>query len=316
MMNMNVLTPLLLTTAAGLATGVGGAIALLANKTNTKLLAFALGLSAGVMIYVAFVELLNHANNTLTNIHGNFTGQWIAAAGFFTGILAIAVIDKLVPNMQNPHEARPIEGKIHLCDEESHTTNDGEILKQVQDDMGEAYQMQQEMLKQVQHDKEKHTTNVKRQEQNKQKLLKTSIVTAVAISIHNFPEGVATFMAALDNNNLGIAIASAIAIHNVPEGIAVAIPVLYATGSRKKALTLAIISGVAEPVGAGIAFLFLQNFMTPNVMALVFAGVAGIMVFISIDELLPAAHQYGHSQHAMYGLVAGMAVMAVSLILL
>ena len=140
--------------------------------------------------------------------------------------------------------------------------------------------------------------------------------TALAIGIHNFPEGIATFTSAVDNMALGVAIAVAIAIHNIPEGIAVSIPIFYATGDRKKAFKLSLLSGLAEPVGALLAYLVLMPFMSPTLMGCILAGVAGIMVFISIDELLPAAREYGEAHISIYGVVAGMALMAVSLILL
>ena len=148
------------------------------------------------------------------------------------------------------------------------------------------------------------------------KLMRMGVMTALAIGIHNFPEGIATFTSAVDNMALGVAIAAAIAIHNIPEGIAVSIPVYYATGDRKKAFKLSLLSGLAEPVGAVLAYLVLMPFMTPTLMGCILAGVAGIMVFISIDELLPAAREYGEAHISIYGVVAGMALMAVSLIML
>lgn len=138
----------------------------------------------------------------------------------------------------------------------------------------------------------------------------------MAIAIHNFPEGIATFMSALHDPNLGVAIAVAIAIHNVPEGIAVAVPIFYATGIRMKAFKLSFLSGLAEPFGAFIAYLILMPFLTDVMFGVIFAGVAGIMVFISLDELLPAAKKYDETHLSIYGLVAGMAIMAISLVLL
>jgi zinc transporter, ZIP family len=148
------------------------------------------------------------------------------------------------------------------------------------------------------------------------KLMKIGTFTALAIAIHNFPEGIATFMSALHDPNLGVAIAVAIAIHNVPEGIAVAVPIFYATGIRMKAFKLSFLSGLAEPFGAFIAYLILMPFLTDVMFGVIFAGVAGIMVFISLDELLPAAKKYDETHLSIYGLVAGMAIMAISLVLL
>lgn len=146
-------------------------------------------------------------------------------------------------------------------------------------------------------------------------LLKMGTFTALAIAIHNFPEGIATFTSALQNPSLGIAIAVAVAIHNIPEGIAVSVPVYYATGSKKKAFTLSFLSGLSEPIGALVAYLILMPFLNDIMFGVIFAAVAGIMVFISLDELLPAAKKYDEAHLSIYGLIGGMAVMALSLLL-
>lgn len=217
------------------------------------------------MIYVSFMELLADANERLTLTMG-LHGKWLCIALFFGGIFLIALIDKLVPSKENPHEIRSLESM------NSHPP--------------------------------------------KSKLIRLGTMTALAIGIHNFPEGLATFTAALDSPTLGIAIGVAIAIHNIPEGIAVAVPVYQATGDRRKALRLSFLSGVAEPVGALIGYLILMPFLSPTLLGAVFAVVAGIMVFISLDELLPAAREWGFHHISIYGLVAGMAIMAVSLTIL
>ena len=256
-----------LTLFAGLSTGIGSAIAFFAKQTNTKFLSVSLGFSAGVMIYVSFVEILAKARANLSFELGDRVGYWATVAAFFAGILIIAIIDKLIPSADNPHEIRRIE------------------------DMATGSKLKNE------------------------KLMRMGMFTALAIGIHNFPEGLATFTAALTQPELGIAIAVAIAIHNIPEGIAVSVPVYYATGNKKKAFTLSFLSGLAEPVGALIGYLLLMPFMSPVVFGLLFAAVAGIMVFISLDELLPSAREYGEHHLSIYGLVAGMVVMAVSLLL-
>lgn len=149
-----------------------------------------------------------------------------------------------------------------------------------------------------------------------ERLMRMGLFTALAIAIHNFPEGIATFMSVIQDPSVGVAVAIAVAIHNIPEGIAVAIPIFYATGKKMKAFKWSFASGLSEPLGALIAFLILMPFLTDTMFGIVFAGVAGIMVFISIDELLPAAKKYDEAHSSVYGLVAGMAVMAVSLVLL
>lgn len=258
----------LLTLFAGLSTGFGSLIALFTHKTNVKFLSVALGFSAGVMIYISFTEILVKAKESLVAEMGTISGSWIMVAAFFGGILLIALIDKLVPSEENPHE-------IHKVEE-----MEGFI-------------------------KSKQT----------EKLYRMGIFSALAIAIHNFPEGLATFTAALTDPQIGIPIAVAIAIHNIPEGIAVSIPIFFATGNRYKAFRLSFLSGLAEPVGALIGYLILMPFMSPLVFGILFAAVAGIMVYISLDELLPAAREYGEHHLSIYGLLLGMAVMAVSLLL-
>ena len=146
-------------------------------------------------------------------------------------------------------------------------------------------------------------------------LYKTGLVTALAIGIHNFPEGLATFFSALKDPSMGIAIAFAVAIHNIPEGIAVSIPIYYATGSKKQAFIYSFLSGVSEPLGGLIGYFFLKSFLGDTLIGCVFSSIAGVMVFISIDQLLPAAREYGEHHLSIYGLIAGMMVMAFSLIL-
>ncbi|NLY80037.1 MAG: zinc transporter ZupT [Lysinibacillus sp.] len=148
------------------------------------------------------------------------------------------------------------------------------------------------------------------------KLMKMGMFTALALAIHNFPEGIATFISTLHDPSVGLAIAIAVAIHNVPEGIAVAIPIFYATGNRKKAFKWSFISGLAEPIGAFVAFFILMPFLNEIMFGIIFAAVAGIMVFISLDELLPAAQKYDETHLSIYGMIAGMAVMAISLLIL
>jgi ZIP family zinc transporter len=160
-----------------------------------------------------------------------------------------------------------------------------------------------------------HDLSEEREYQKRSGLYRTGLFAAVAIAIHNFPEGLATFASALKDPELGISIAIAIAIHNIPEGIAVSIPIYYATHNRKKAFLYSFLSGLAEPLGAIVGFFLFYSYFTDGVFGILFAGVGGIMVFISLDELLPAAKEYGEHHLSIYGLLAGMAVMAASLLL-
>lgn len=153
------------------------------------------------------------------------------------------------------------------------------------------------------------------EEREKRGLLRTGVFTALAIAIHNFPEGLATFVSALSDIKIAIPIAVAIAIHNIPEGISVSVPIYYATGNKKKAFMYSFLSGMAEPVGAIVGYGLLRNFFNDLSFGIIFAMVAGIMVFISLDELLPAAKEYGEHHLSIYGLILGMIVMAVSLLL-
>jgi ZIP family zinc transporter len=251
---------------AGLSTGIGSAIAFFAKKTDKRFLAVSLGFSAGVMIYVSFVEILSKARIQLSSELGDRRGYWAVVGAFFAGILSIAVIDKLIPERANPHEFKSMPD-ISAGNDENH------------------------------------------------KLMRMGLFTALVIAIHNFPEGLATFTAALTNLKVGIAIAVAVAIHNIPEGIAVSVPVYYATGDRKRAFLLSFSSGLAEPLGALLGYLILMPFMSPVVSGVLFGVVAGIMVFISLDELLPSAREYGQHHLSIYGLIAGMGVMALSLLL-
>ncbi|NPD86609.1 zinc transporter ZupT [Lentimicrobium sp. L6] len=257
-----------LTLFAGLSTGIGSIISLVAKRTNTAFLTVSLGFSAGVMIYVSFVEIFPKAREELVADIGIVAGNWVTVLSFFGGMALIAIIDKFIPNIENPHEIRNVE--------------DLKTGKNLQDS---------------------------------DKLMRTGIYTALAIGIHNFPEGLATFTAALRDPQLGIPIAIAIAIHNIPEGIAVAVPIYYATGNKRKAFWYSFLSGLSEPVGALIGFAILMPFMSASVFGILFAGVAGVMVFISLDELLPSAREYGEHHLSIYGLVAGMIVMAVSLLM-
>lgn len=252
-----------LTLLAGLSTSIGAGIAVSKRHAGPAFMAAALGLSAGVMLYVSFMEILPTGLEQLTDAFGGKkAGTWAVVLAFFVGIAIIAVIDRIVPEEINPHEPATTE-----------------------------------------------------EEARRKRLMKTGVFTACALAFHNFPEGFATFLAGLEDPRIAIPVAVAIAIHNIPEGIAVAVPLREATGSRAKAFWWATVSGLAEPVGAAVGFVLLLPLMGPAKMGFSFAAIAGIMVFISLDELLPTAEETGEHHHAIYGLIAGMAVMALSLLM-
>ncbi|OHO70828.1 zinc transporter ZupT [Corynebacterium sp. HMSC036D03] len=252
-----------LTLLAGLSTSIGAGIAVSKRHAGPAFMAAALGLSAGVMLYVSFMEILPTGLEQLTDAFGGKkAGTWAVVLAFFVGIAIIAVIDRIVPEEINPHEPATTE-----------------------------------------------------EEARRKRLMKTGVFTACALAFHNSPEGFATFLAGLEDPRIAIPVAVAIAIHNIPEGIAVAVPLREATGSRAKAFWWATVSGLAEPVGAAVGFVLLLPLMGPATMGFSFAAIAGIMVFISLDELLPTAEETGEHHHAIYGLIAGMAVMALSLLM-
>jgi ZIP family zinc transporter len=258
-----------LTLVAGLSTVIGSTLAFFTRRTNTKFLSLGLGFSAGVMLYVSFVEIFFEAKDSLVTGLGETPGYWATVLAFFGGILLIGIIDRLVPSYENPHEVHRVE--------------------EIDSSLG-------------------HHDN--------RKLMRMGLFVALAITIHNFPEGLVTFTAALSDVTLGAILAIAIAIHNIPEGISVSVPIFYATGSRRKAFAYSFLSGLAEPLGAVIGFALLFPFLNDVVFGVIFAAVAGIMVFISLDQLLPTSRAYGEHHLAVYGLIAGMVVMALSLLLL
>ena len=249
---------LLLTTIAGLSTGIGSTIAYFIKKPKMSYLCFSLGLSAGVMLYVSFVELLPDAFETV--------GEIVGLYAFFAGIVVIGVIDVLIPEGENPHAFKEVKPR--------------------------------------------------RKGRTDKALLRVGLLTALAVGIHNFPEGLATFGTALNDVKLGLLITFAIAIHNIPEGISVSMPIYYATGDKKKAFFYSFMSGVAEPIAAVLGLLILIPILSEGVLAFLLAFVAGIMVYISVDELVPVAQKYDTGHCAILGIILGMLIMAVSLLLL
>ena len=241
--------PLILTTVAGLSTVLGSLIFFLIKKFKNSHLVFSLGLSAGAMLYISFVELLGNAIND--------SGFLIANAIFLAGIGAMMLLDFFIPHKY---------------------LNETEGL---------------------------HPDHAS--------LYPTGIFIALGIAIHNFPEGMAVFISSLSDIHLGTALAVAIAVHNIPEGIAIAIPIYYATRSKSRAFIYSFLSGVAEPLGAIAVILFLGKFVSTLTMAYLFAFVAGIMVFICFDELLPHAIKAQHHKLAITGIVLGMILMIASL---
>jgi len=250
--NTKIWLPILLSFLAGIFTVIGSLITFLIRDLKRSYLQFSLGLSAGVMIYVSFVELLASAIKNIGAIRANIA--------FFCGIILFMLMDFLIP-----HE---------YIEEHIETTT---------------------------HDK---------------KMMKAGILIALGIAIHNFPEGLAVFMSSLVSIKLGVVLAIAIALHNIPEGLAVAMPIFYATKSRTKAFWYSFLSGFAEPVGAVLGLIILMPLFTPSILYFCLALVAGIMVFISFDELLPLSCESASYHLAISGIIIGMLIMAISTALL
>ena len=262
----NILIAFGLSTIAGLSTGFGSLIGLFTKKTNTSFLALSLGFSAGVMLFVSFIDIIPKANGILSEVYPEKIAYRYTLFSFFAGIAITMIIDKLIPDYKNPHH--------------------GHLVEEINDIP-----------------------------QNT-KLYRIGIFTALAITVHNFPEGMVTFAGYLADPNMGITITSAIALHNIPEGIAVAIPIYFSTGSKKKAFWFSFISGLSEPLGALFAYGLLSYFDTSFNFGFLFAAVAGVMVYISLEELIPTSRVYDKSNLSVYGLIVGMFVVALSIILM
>jgi ZIP family zinc transporter len=262
-----------LTLLAGFSTSIGAALAFFSKSKNYTILSVGMGFSAGVMIYVSFMEILVKSKDSFAELYSSqIMGESLTVLCFFAGIALSAFIDKMIPDDVNPHE----------------TKSNSELLE----------------LK----------PNIQSSIINDSALKRTGVFTALAIGIHNFPEGFATFISALESPSVGISIAFAIAIHNIPEGMAVSLPIYHATGNKKSAFWYATLSGLAEPIGALVGFFILLPFMGDATLGITFGLVAGIMVYISFDELLPAARVYGNAHTTIAGITLGMFVMALSLI--
>ena len=259
-----IISALILTLIAGSATGIGGALVLFKKKLSSKFLAGSLGLSAGVMIFISMAEMLPESQELIRST-GLTHGEALVIVAFFVGMGLITLIDFLVPEYENPHEASELSLE---------------------------------------------------QGGNEKALHRLGIMSALAIAIHNFPEGIATFIGAMNDPQMGAGITFAISIHNIPEGIMVAIPIYYATHKKGKAIGNAFLSGIAEPIGGILGYFLLSRFFENSMSGIMLGIVAGIMTYISLDELLPTAEKYGKHHIAIAGAVGGMAIMGISLLII
>jgi ZIP family zinc transporter len=249
-----IIIPFLITMFAGLSTVVGSLIFFSHTFLSKKHIGFFLGLSAGVMIYLSFMELLPYSVNGIGFLNANIY--------LFFGIIIMVLVDFLIPHNY-------IKERIS-----------------------------------------------KKQKVFDHKLLSTGFMVALGLIIHNFPEGMAVFLSSFSNIKLGALLAIAIAIHNIPEGIAVSAPIYHATLNKGKAIKYAFISGMAEPVGAIFAYLLFRPYLNKNIISYIFAIVAGIMIYISFDELLPACFKDNQGHKAILGIIAGMIIAFCSLLFL
>ena len=274
-----IISALILTLIAGAATGIGGALVLFKKKISSDFLAGALGVSAGVMIFISMAEMFPESQEMIAGT-GLTHGEAFVLVAFFVGMGLITLIDFAIPEYENPHEATGLSL-----------------------------------------DSKTPAVGVLEQTGNEKALHRLGLLSALAIAVHNFPEGIATFIGALNDPEMGAGITFAIAIHNIPEGIAVAIPIYYATKSKGKALLYATLSGMSEVIGALLCLAVTAIFgieLTGGgpTFPLVMAAVAGIMIYISLDELLPTAEKYGKHHIAIAGVVGGMAIMGISLLIM
>jgi len=279
-------TALAIAFGAGMATVLGGVIVVFFKANNTRLLSFGLAFSGGAMVYVSLVEIFAKAQVSFAEALEPQAAYAAATFFFFVGVGLLFAVDRFVPN---PHTGMS-EADVRAAAQDLAR---GELPDMV-----------------------KNSGNIDAAEAANRKLVaRVGLLAALAITAHNLPEGLATFFATLDNPTVGLALAVAIAVHNIPEGVSIAVPVYYATGSRTKAILATFVSGLAEPFGAIVGYVLLAGVLTPFVFGAVFAVIAGAMVFLALDELLPAARSYSKGHETVYGMLVGMAMIALSLVL-
>lgn len=273
------LLALTLSTLAGLSTVLGGIVTFFIKHNSLKFLSFGLGLSAGVMLFVSLVDLYPHASEMIINQMGE-KYVWLSIIFFTIGILAAVAIDYFIPD----HIQAPMLSKQLGANEQHTDSTDVEENEMAQISIG--------------------------------KIKKAGILTAIVVAVHNLPEGLATFFLTAQNTMLGIGIVIAIAIHNIPEGMAISIPVYQATHSKRKAFLYSFLSGMAEPIGGVVGFILIKALFPNLCVGILFALVAGIMTYISLDTLLPLSKDYDTGHYSISGVVFGILLMGITLIVL
>ena len=283
-----ILTALLLSLIAGLSTTIGSFIAFFLGKPSNKVISFIMGFSAGVMILVSFVELLQEGINT--------NGMLLGTMFFLLGMGIMFLIDMGVSHYYEFEDDAYLEKDSELSYNHRHHGKDGP----------------KHDLKHGQQRRHQHRHHSPQQNQ----LRKTSLLVALGVFIHNFPEGMATFIGTLKEFELGLLITIAIALHNVPEGIAVAATVSSSSDSKVKPFLWSFMSGISEPLGALTVGFFLFPFISNELLGAMLSVVGGFMVYISLDELLPMSRSLGKEHLSILGICAGMFVMSISLAML
>ena len=270
-MDSNVFYSFILTLFVGLTMGFGSLFSFLIKDENKKFLSFSLSFSAGIMIYISFMEILPEGMHLIEETVNGNKGKMIALAAFFGGMIFTALLEKLVHSMAGDHH-HDLDS-----DEMNHTHKHDELDKSHMEKLG--------------------------------------IMTAISIGIHNLPEGLAIFATGLKDITIAIPLAIAVILHNIPLSIAISVPIYYATKSRKKAFLYASLVGLCQPLGAIIGYFLFSSFFSDMLFGILFSIISGIMVFVSLDELLPTSQQYEDHHFSVYGTILGMMVMAISLIL-
>ncbi len=247
---------MILSLAAGLATGIGGMIVCFFNTPTKKILSIGLGFSGGVMVAVSLMDLLPESFAATAVTMGKLAGGLYSIVVMVIGMLFAALIETFVPERPN------FAGS---------------------EERGSVYRI--------------------------------GILSVLVVVLHNMPEGVATFLSSYKDLYIGIPIAAAIALHNIPEGIAISVPLYYSTGKRFKAFAYSLLSGLSEPLGAVLAYFLLRKFVDEFILGILYALIAGIMIFISLDKLLPSAWSYGSRKASILSTACGIALMCCVLVL-
>ena len=278
-MENNFVIAFVFATIAGLSTVIGGFVTFFIKGNSLKYLSFGLGLSAGVMLFISLVDLYPHSLEMIKEQIGNHFA-WLSILFFGLGMLTAVLIDYFVPDhLQTSMFTKQIGANETHTDSTDCVENENAVIS-----IG--------------------------------KIKRAGIITAIVVAIHNLPEGLATFTMTTQNVMLGAGIVFAISIHNIPEGMAISIPVYQATHSKRKAFLYSFLSGMAEPIGGVVGYLIIKALFPDLCVGFLFALVAGIMTYISIDTLLPLSRDYDTGHYSVSGIVLGLLTMGTALIFL